>query len=79
MDNFTITHKGWFFYIIPIYLDMREPECPGIMTRHWAMDPLMNGIGLLVAAADWVSVRLFDVELGAPVRITGEIGANGAP
>lgn len=62
-DNFRITHTGLFCGFIPVYLDMSDEEEPGIMTRHWIFDPIMDGIGWLFAAAD----------RAAPILITGEI------
>lgn len=79
MDNFTITHKGWFFYIIPIYLDMRDESCPTIAGRHWFFEPFLMVMDALFSAADYVAYRLFGAELTMPMLITGEIGADGAP
>lgn len=79
MDNFTITHKGLFFGFLPVYLDMRDENEPGIMARHWSFDPIMDGLGLLVAGVDFVCTRLFGVEVGVPVRITATVGGDGAP
>lgn len=78
MNNFTITHKGLFFYIIPIYLDMRDESCPAIAGRHWFFEPFLMVIDALFSAADYVADRLFGAELTMPMLITGEIGANGA-
>ena len=79
MDNFTITHKGLFFYIIPIYLDMRDEYCPAIAGRHWIFEPFLMVMDTLFSAADYVADRLFGAELTMPMLITGEIGADGAP
>lgn len=79
MGNFTITHKGLFFYIIPIYLDMRDESCPTIAGRHWFFEPFLMVMDLLFSAADYVAGRLFGAELTMPMLITGEIGADGTP
>jgi len=79
MDNFTITHKGWFFYIIPIYLDMRDESCPVITGRHWFFEPFLMVMDALFSAAFYAADWLFGAELPMPVLITGEIGADGAP
>src|SRR5690606_35041691 len=79
MNNFTITHKGLFFYIIPIYLDMRDEYCPAIAGRHWIFEPFLMVMDALFSAADYVADRLFGAELTMPMLITGEIGADGAP
>src|SRR5690554_1945143 len=79
MDNLTITHKGWFFFIIPIYLDMRDESCPSIAGRHWIFEPFLMVMDLLFSAADYVAGRLFGAELTMPMLTTGEIGADGTP
>src|SRR5690554_2760130 len=78
MNNFTITHKGLFFYIIPIYLDMRDESCPSIAGRHWLFLPLLIVMDALFSAAYYAADWLFGAELPMPVLITGEIGVNGA-
>lgn len=77
-DEFRITHKGLFFGFLPVYLDMRDENEPGIMSRHWSFEPIMGGLGLLVAGVDFVCTRLFGVEVGVPVRITATVGGDGA-
>ena len=79
IDEFRITHKGLFFGFLPVYLDMRDESEPGIMSRHWSFEPIMDGLGLLVAGVDFVCTRLFGVEVGVPVRITATVGGDGAP
>ena len=71
-EKFTITHKGWFFYIIPIYLDMRDESCPSIVGRHWIFEPFLMLIDVMFNVADYVAVRLFGAELTIPMLITGE-------
>ena len=78
MNSFTITHKGLFLYIIPIYLDMRDESCPSIAGRHWIFEPFLMVMDLLFSAADYVAGRLFGAELTMPMLITGEIGDHGA-
>lgn len=72
-NDFIITNTGLFCGIIPVYLDMRDEDEPGVMARHWFFEPFLDGIGLMFAAADWVAGR-FSAEVAVPIRITGDFG-----
>lgn len=69
------THKGWFLFA-PVYLDMTDPENPGMWARWELLEPLID-------VAHWIQVSVIsflsycdpDYEPAFMIRVTGELGA----
>lgn len=74
MDDFVKTHKGFFFGFVPVYLDMRTPEAPGVEVRHPWLEWMMD-FGEVVFSLCVSMRQCFDplYEPEFPILITGEI------
>lgn len=74
MKAFRPTHKGLFCGVVPVFLDMTDPECPGIVERHWSLWPLLEIVEAVLSVC--IAARsLFDptYEPAFPIMITGEL------
>lgn len=38
------THYGLFWGCVPVYVNMRNPECPDVATRNWVPDWTMDAV-----------------------------------
>ena len=43
------THYGLYWGVVPVYVDWRDPECPGIATRNWIPEWTMDAVDWLTA------------------------------
>lgn len=38
------THYGLFWGCVPVYVNMRNPECPDVATRNWVPEWTMDAV-----------------------------------
>lgn len=73
MDTTKPTHKGWFLFA-PVYLDMTDPEVPGMWARWEWMEWLLTAAHECQAAMiTMLSAMNPDYEPAFMIRITGEM------
>ena len=72
-EKITPTHYGLMYGVVPVRLDMTNPDEPLVEVRHWSLEPLLDiceGIyGLLIFFRSTVEP---DYEPTYPITITGE-------
>lgn len=67
------THYGWF-NLIPVYVDMTNPDCPDIEVRHWSLEIPLDITSAIFDMFCWVVTLINpEVEPMFAIRITGEI------
>lgn len=73
MDCPKATHKGWFLFA-PVYLDMTDPDEPGMWARWEWMEFLITAAHEFQAAMiGMLSMMDPDYEPAFMIRITGEV------
>jgi len=73
-DDFTPTHYGWVFGVVPVMVDMTTPEVPVIDVRHWAFEPLLDVCEAVHAFVAWLVTAVNpDFEPTFAIRLTGEV------
>ena len=74
IDKTQFTHYGWFYGIVPVYVDMTNEECPGVTCRHWTIEPLMSVVDNIANLCCYVA-SLFsdDFEPMFSIKLTGRI------
>lgn len=69
----TLQHRGWFG-ICPVHIGDIESDCPFLIERHWAFQPLFVISEFMFAATAAVASLLDDdFEPMRPIRVTGEL------
>lgn len=73
-DKKDFTHYGWFYGIVPVYVDMTEPECPVVECRHWTIEPLMLAVELVTSLIVMIGSMIHrDFEPMFSIKLTGRI------
>ena len=69
-----VTHKGWIFFVCPIYLSMDDPEEPVVVSRwkwlNWWFDVTLLAFDGMTAIATKIDP---DIDPTYPILITGEV------
>lgn len=74
MKAFSPTHKGLMYGIVPVFLDMRHEDMPGVAGRNAACELLLDICeGLFGICVFLRSCVDRDYEPVYPVMVTGEL------
>lgn len=75
MNKFTPTHHGLFCGIVPIRVDMTDPEMPGVEAMGgYAGDLLLEAVEALFGLCVFIRTVIDnDYEPMYPIKITGEV------
>lgn len=69
------THKGLMFGIVPVFLDMSNPQCPVVEGRNFLCEILLDIVEPLFGFCIYLRTSIDDsgYEPAFPVRITGQL------
>ena len=68
------THKGWIFYLVPVYLTFYGPDEPVVEVRYGWLEWWFDVCEALFGCATYIATMINpDIEPTFPILITGEI------
>jgi len=75
VTDMTLTHKGLFCGLVPVWLDMNQPECPGVEARGGILGEIWLDIveGMFGIFCYLATIANPEFEPMYPIRITGEL------
>lgn len=73
-EQINATHYGLMYGLVPVRIDMTDPDVPAIEVRHWSLEPVLDVCeaiyGVLLFLRSTVDP---DYEPTFPIKITREL------